>query len=94
QHLNQPVVGMAATPTGHGYWLVARDGGIFAFGDAPYFGDLFPRGIGVALGIAATAPTVRTKLRSGVIDQAASSFNAHVAPMSSGADEGLRLIDP
>ena len=33
-HLNQPIVGMAATPDGHGYWLVASDGGIFAFGDA------------------------------------------------------------
>ena len=33
-HLNQPVVGMAATPDGGGYWLVAADGGIFAFGDA------------------------------------------------------------
>ena len=37
--LNQPVVGMAATPTGGGYWLVARDGGIFAFGDAVYHGS-------------------------------------------------------
>jgi hypothetical protein len=24
-------VGMAAPPTGRGYWLVASDGGIFAF---------------------------------------------------------------
>ena len=30
---------MAATPTGKGYWLVARDGGVFAFGDAGYFGS-------------------------------------------------------
>ena len=37
--LNQPVVGMAATPTGAGYWLVARDGGIFAFGDAAFHGS-------------------------------------------------------
>jgi hypothetical protein len=35
----QPIVGMAATPTGHGYWLVARDGGIFAFGDAVFYGS-------------------------------------------------------
>ncbi|MGH9018923.1 MAG: virginiamycin B lyase family protein, partial [Acidimicrobiales bacterium] len=27
--LNKPVVGMAATPDGHGYWEVASDGGIF-----------------------------------------------------------------
>jgi len=26
QPLNKPVVGMAATPTGNGYWLVASDG--------------------------------------------------------------------
>jgi Cu/Zn superoxide dismutase len=38
--LNQPVVGMAATPTGAGYWLAAADGGVFAFGDAAYFGGL------------------------------------------------------
>ncbi|MGH9179214.1 MAG: M23 family metallopeptidase [Acidimicrobiales bacterium] len=37
--LNQPIVGMAATPTGGGYWLVARDGGIFAFGDAAFHGS-------------------------------------------------------
>jgi hypothetical protein len=30
---------MAATPSGAGYWLVARDGGVFAFGDAGFFGS-------------------------------------------------------
>ena len=37
--LYRPLVGMAATPTGDGYWLVASDGGIFAFGDAGYHGS-------------------------------------------------------
>jgi hypothetical protein len=37
-HLNQPITGMAATPSGNGYWLVASDGGIFSFGDASFFG--------------------------------------------------------
>jgi len=37
--LNQPIVGMAVTPSGNGYWLVASDGGIFAFGLAPYLGS-------------------------------------------------------
>ncbi|MEO7837247.1 MAG: VCBS repeat-containing protein [Acidimicrobiales bacterium] len=37
--LNQPIVGMAATPSGRGYWLVASDGGIFSFGDAGFFGS-------------------------------------------------------
>jgi hypothetical protein len=39
RHLNQPVVGMAWTPTGSGYWIVARDGGIFTFGDADFYGS-------------------------------------------------------
>ncbi len=38
--LNQPIVGMAATPTGGGYWEVASDGGIFAFGNAQFFGSM------------------------------------------------------
>jgi poly-gamma-glutamate capsule biosynthesis protein CapA/YwtB (metallophosphatase superfamily) len=33
-------VGMAATPTGRGYWLVASDGGIFSFGDARFHGSM------------------------------------------------------
>jgi hypothetical protein len=39
-HLNQPIVGMAATPDGKGYWLVAADGGIFSFGDAAFYGSM------------------------------------------------------
>ena len=37
--LNQPVVGMAGTPSGGGYWLVASDGGVFTFGDAAFYGS-------------------------------------------------------
>ena len=37
--LAQPIVGMAATPDGKGYWLVGSDGGIFAFGDARFYGS-------------------------------------------------------
>ena len=37
--LNQPIVGMAPTPSGGGYWLVASDGGMFSFGDARFFGS-------------------------------------------------------
>lgn len=32
--LNAPVVTVVASPTGGGYWEVAADGGVFAFGDA------------------------------------------------------------
>jgi len=37
--LNQPIVAMAALQGGGGYWLVASDGGVFAFGDAGFFGS-------------------------------------------------------
>ena len=38
-HPSQPILGMASTPDGRGYWLVASDGGIFTFGDAPFYGS-------------------------------------------------------
>ena len=34
-----PIVGMTATPSGRGYWLVASDGGVFSFGDAHFSGS-------------------------------------------------------
>ncbi|MFC3687399.1 hypothetical protein [Aquipuribacter hungaricus] len=37
--LTSPIVGMSATGTGDGYWLVAGDGGIFTYGDARFFGS-------------------------------------------------------
>ena len=39
QKLAAPIVTMAATPSGQGYWLVASDGGVFGFGDAGFFGS-------------------------------------------------------
>ena len=55
-HLNQPVVGIAATPTGKGYWLVANDGGIFTFGDAHFYGSMGGTPLDQpVVGIAATA---------------------------------------
>ena len=38
-NLAQPVVGMASTAGGSGYWLVAKDGGVFSF-HANYYGGL------------------------------------------------------
>ena len=37
--LNQPVVGMAMTSDEGGYWMVAGDGGVFAYGDAGFYGS-------------------------------------------------------
>jgi hypothetical protein len=39
-HLNQPIVGMASTANGGGYWNVASDGGLFAFGNAGFYGSM------------------------------------------------------
>jgi hypothetical protein len=38
--LNGPVLDGATRPQGDGYWLVASDGGMFAFGAAPFFGSM------------------------------------------------------
>ena len=37
--LSRPVVGMAPTHDGGGYWLVASDGGVFTYGDAGFYGS-------------------------------------------------------
>ena len=39
-HLNAPIVGMASTSDGHGYWIVGSDGGVFSFGDAKFAGSM------------------------------------------------------
>jgi hypothetical protein len=51
-----PVVGMESTNKGDGYWLVAEDSGVFAFGGAPFLGNLYQQLI--ALGFPATAENV------------------------------------
>ncbi len=39
-HLNQPIVGISPTADGDGYRMVARDGGIFSFGNARFSGSM------------------------------------------------------
>jgi hypothetical protein len=36
---NAPIVDVAATPDGGGYWLLGADGGVFTFGDATFYGS-------------------------------------------------------
>ena len=43
--LAAPIVGMAAEPAGTGYWLVAKDGGVFNFGGAKFAGSTYNYGI-------------------------------------------------
>ena len=47
--LNKPIVGMAATRDGGGYWLIASDGGIFNYGDALFSGSAASLGISNAV---------------------------------------------
>ena len=54
RHLNSPIVGMASTANGKGYWLVANDGGVFGY-NAPFFGSLGARHLNSPIvGMAAT----------------------------------------
>jgi peptidoglycan hydrolase-like protein with peptidoglycan-binding domain len=53
--LDAPVIGMASTPSGNGYWLVASDGGVFSFGDAGSFGSMGGRTLSApVVGMAST----------------------------------------
>ncbi|MHB8220955.1 MAG: right-handed parallel beta-helix repeat-containing protein, partial [Acidimicrobiales bacterium] len=66
--LNAPVVGIAPTPyvasaspggtpspAGKGYWEVSSDGGVFAFGDATFYGSMGGKSLNApVVGIAAT----------------------------------------
>jgi hypothetical protein len=54
--LNAPIVGVARTPDGSGYWLAGADGGVFTFGDATFLGSVPGSGVlhAPVVGIAAT----------------------------------------
>ena len=53
--LNAPIVSMTGSPSGHGYWEVGGDGGVFAFGDATFYGS--PTGLHPNASIVAIAAT-------------------------------------
>jgi hypothetical protein len=40
RQLAAPITGLAGSPSGRGYWMVAEDGGMFSFGDAGFFGSI------------------------------------------------------
>ena len=55
--MNAPIVGMTSTPDGGGYWLVAKDGGVFAFGDAQFYGSMGGRPLNAPIVGMAVDPT-------------------------------------
>lgn len=38
--IGKPAVSLASTPSGNGYWIATADGGVYAFGDAQFFGSM------------------------------------------------------
>ena len=55
--LNKPVCSIAATSSGGGYWEVAEDGGVFAFGDAGFYGSMGGKPLNAPIVAAAAHPT-------------------------------------
>lgn len=57
--LNAPIVGMVSSADGKGYFMVASDGGVFAFGDATFSGSC-PGSGGCSGAAVAVVPTLMT----------------------------------
>jgi hypothetical protein len=57
--LNKPIRGIAATPSRRGYWLYATDGGVFAFGDAQFYGSMGGRPLVSPIVSMSSTPTGR-----------------------------------
>jgi predicted chitinase len=72
------VVGIAATPNGRGYWEVASDGGIFAFGTAGFFGNV------------QYAPQVTAQMLSSLFGLSSSTITAGLPSLNASmADAGI-----
>ncbi len=84
RHLNAPVVGIAASTTG-GYWLVASDGGIFAFGGAPFKGSMGNRHL--------VSPVVGITSSSGLTRNSASERSGGPGYWMVAADGGVFSFD-
>lgn len=52
-HVNN-IVGIQATPGGGGYWLVGSDGGVYAFGNAGYYGSAAGKSSSPIVGMSTT----------------------------------------
>ncbi|HEV7886975.1 MAG TPA: twin-arginine translocation signal domain-containing protein, partial [Acidimicrobiales bacterium] len=84
-----PVVGMAPAPDGRGYWLVASDGGVFAFGSAEHRGSMGGRPLNRPI-VAMAADKVSGGYWLVASDGGIFAFDAPY----DGSTGGLRLNDP
>lgn len=66
--MNAPIVGIASTGSGRGYWLLGEDGGVFTFGDAPYKGPLLAYYKKWGIGLGTQSPLIG--IRRGMGDKA------------------------
>jgi hypothetical protein len=70
--LNKPVVALASSPSGGGYWLVAGDGGVFSFGDAAQVGSAVSPGLAGTVGASSSSSSSsaagRPSLLTGMAD--------------------------
>jgi hypothetical protein len=57
---------MTASPSGRGYWFVAQDGGVFAFGDARFSGSA--TNVGQPIVAMAASPVPKTRLVRSMAD--------------------------
>ncbi len=55
--LSKPAVSILGTITGNGYWIFAEDGGVFAFGDAAFYGSMGGQALNAPIVGAAIHPT-------------------------------------
>jgi hypothetical protein len=89
--LNAPIVGMAATSDGGGYWLVAADGGVFSFGDAVFQGSMGGKPLNAPIvGIASDTGTSGYWLVAA--DGGVFSFDAPFLGCPEGATAALRFF--
>ena len=87
----RPIVGMAATPDGGGYWLVARDGGVFNYGDAGFFGSAGSLPLNAPDGRHGRRPTTAGATGSW---RPTGASSATATPASRARPAGLRLNAP
>ena len=80
------MVGMGATPSGNGYWMVASDGGIFSFGDAAFHGSTGNiRLVSPIVGMESQASGYRFVAGDGGVFTFGPPFHGSAAGLTSGA---------
>ena len=84
------MVGFRSTPDGAGYWMTSSDGGVFAFGSAPFFGS--------AATVALVRPVVGMATTSGPLvnprDYTLAGNATSVITPGTSADVDLRITNP